>query len=102
MGYSQLLARIAEGDRPPDRKRCNHIVASLQFRRHDLPLGGESIPVLVGSENDEPKAVFMSYEAFLDLAATLYTAVELLKEADIDPDLIEAVAAEVPALRRVV
>ena len=58
----------------------------MRFRRHQLPVGDETIPVLVSSEEGVPKAVFMSYEAFLELAASLYTAIEALKVAGVDPD----------------
>ncbi|HVL81922.1 MAG TPA: hypothetical protein VM840_10060 [Actinomycetota bacterium] len=58
----------------------------MRFRRHQLPVGDETIPVLVSSEEGVPKAVFMSYEAFLELAAALYTAIEALKVSGVDPD----------------
>lgn len=58
----------------------------MKFRRHQLPVGDETIPILVSSEEGVPKAVFMSYEAFLELAATMYTAVEALRTAGVDPD----------------
>lgn len=57
----------------------------MQFKRHQLPVGDDVVPVLVASESGEPKAVFMSYEAFLELAATLYTAIEALRVSGIDP-----------------
>lgn len=60
----------------------------MSFKRHGLPIGDDSIPVLVASEDEAPKAVFMSYESFLELAATLYTAIETLKAAGVDPDLL--------------
>lgn len=75
----------------------------MRFKRHSLPIGDDEIPLLVASEDGDPKAVFMSYESFLELAATLYTAIETLKTADIDADLLddedEGLA---PRLRRVV
>lgn len=60
--------------------------AQMKFKRHHLPVGDDEIPVLVASENEQPKAVFMSYDAFLELAATLYTAIEALRAAGINPD----------------
>lgn len=64
-------------------------MGKLQFRRHSLPVGDDLIPLLVASEEGDPKAVFMSYESFLELAATLYTAIETLKAAGVDPSLLE-------------
>ena len=69
-------------------------MAGMRFRRHELPVGDEKIPVLVSSEDGVPKAVFMSYEAFLELAATLYTAIEALKVAGIDPEKLFGPDAE--------
>ncbi len=59
---------------------------NLKFKRHTLPVGDEQISVLVGSEGSTPKTVFMTYDAFLELAATLYTAVDAMKAAGVDPD----------------
>ena len=59
---------------------------NLKFKRHTLPVGDEEISVLVGSEGSMPKTVFMTYDAFLELAATLYTAVDAMKAAGVDPD----------------
>lgn len=61
-------------------------MSKVRFTTEKLPVGGEHIPVLVGREGDAPKAVFMSYEAFLELAAALYTAVDALRSIGIDPD----------------
>lgn len=60
----------------------------MRFQRRKLPIGDDEIPVLVASEGAEPRAVFMSYEAFLELAATVYTAIEALREADVDPSIL--------------
>lgn len=60
----------------------------MRFKRHSLPIGDDAIPLLIASEGDEPKAVFMSYESFLELTATLYMAIEALKAAEIDLDLL--------------
>ena len=62
---------------------------TMNFRRHRLPVGDDQIPVLVASEEGDPKAVFMSYESFLDLAATLYTAIEALRAAGVDPAILD-------------
>ena len=67
-------------DRPGNQK--------MRFRRQNVPLGDDHIPVLVASEDSEPKAVFMSYESFLELAATLYTAIEALRAAGVDPSVL--------------
>jgi hypothetical protein len=77
----------------------------MRFKRHGLPIGDDTIPLLVASEGDEPRAVFMAYESFLELAATLYTAIEALKASGIEPDDLELEVdeeAERPQLRRVV
>ncbi len=60
--------------------------AQMKFKRHHLPVGDDEIPVLVASEDDQPKAVFMGYDAFLELTATLYTAIEALRAAGVDPN----------------
>lgn len=57
----------------------------MRFERQHLPIGDDQIPVLVASEGNQPRAVFMSYDAFLELTATLYTAVEALRAAGVDP-----------------
>lgn len=59
------------------------------FRRHALPVGDEAIPLLVASEEGQPRAVFMSYESYLELAATLYTAIDALRAAGVDTSLFE-------------
>ncbi|HVE91992.1 MAG TPA: hypothetical protein VNE62_06805 [Actinomycetota bacterium] len=59
---------------------------NLKFKRHNLPVGDDEISVLVGSDGSIPKTVFMTYDAFLELAATLYTAVDAMKAAGVDPD----------------
>lgn len=70
----------------------------MRFRRQHLPVGGDEIPVLVGSEGRTPRAVFMSYEAFLEIAATLYTAIETLRAAGIEVPAEEPEGAAVPAV----
>lgn len=66
----------------------------MRFRRQQLPLGDDRIPVLVASEGEQPKAVFMSYDAFLELASTLYTAIEALKAAGVDASVLGAADEE--------
>ena len=62
----------------------------MRFKRQHLPVGDDQIPLVVASEGSEPKAVVMSYEAFLELAATLYTAVETMRTAGIEPSSFDA------------
>jgi hypothetical protein len=73
----------------------------MRFKRHDLPIGDDVLHVLVASEGGDPKAVFMSYESFLELAATLYTAIETMKAAQIDPALLDEDEPQAPHLRPV-
>lgn len=96
------LTIVREGDPDgrsyPSKARKVIPVGGMRFRRHQLPVGGDSIPVLVSSEDGDPKAVFMSYEAFLELAATLYTAIEALRVAGIDPDTLFSDDADMATL----
>lgn len=57
-----------------------------RFSRQSLSFGDEEISVLVATSAGRPKAVFLSYDAFLEIAAALYTAIEALRAAGIDPD----------------
>lgn len=71
----------------------------LSFRRQTLPIGDDEIPLLVASKDGRPSTVFMSYEAFLDLAATLYTAIEALQAAGVDADTLQDDAGGAPGVR---
>lgn len=71
----------------------------MRFERKTIDIGGEEIPLLVASSDDMPRAVFMSYESFLEIAATLYTAIETLKAADVDPALLDDEEEPRPLLR---
>lgn len=60
---------------------------AIQFSRKVVPLGDdEEVTVLVGECEGQPCAVFMSYEAFLEIVGTLYTAVEMLRGGSDDLD----------------
>lgn len=53
-------------------------MSQVRFARKSLEVGGEKIHFLLASEDGQPRAAFMTYEAFLDLAAALYAAIEML------------------------
>lgn len=61
---------------------------TMRFTKQALPIGDDEISVLVAEEAGQPKAVFMSYESFLELAATLFTAVEALKASGTGLDVL--------------
>ena len=82
--YLQLAARFVEN-----------------FKKFETHVGDDVLSVLVASEGEKPQAVFMSYEAFLELAATLYTAIETMKAAGIDPDMLAEDEPQAPRLRPV-
>lgn len=57
----------------------------MEFERTYLPIGGEDqVPVLVGREDGHPQAVFMSYDAYLEIATTLLLALRTLRGV-VDP-----------------